>query len=236
MSQLSQCQGKCLATPGLYPSPERPFGPHMASTTHVPALLTHGTRVPDDSSPMIPVSADSVRQGQHSQRHRRANRAHQNCRPRRRSRTPHSSKVGRGKHSTSITNSEADGNNVPIGPTGPPATYGPSGSAESDGDSVPHRSIGPTVPTENGIPAGIAGSSIPARSDDGNVQPGSHRTPETLLAWDNVPSRLTGPDGPLSSTDLAGVLIPAMPVGIPFPVGPQGRQQQSPTGTASHKH
>ena len=31
-----------------------------------------------------------------------------------------------------------------------------------------------------------------------------------------------GPDGPLSSSDLAGVLVPAMPVGIPFPVGPAG--------------
>ena len=31
-----------------------------------------------------------------------------------------------------------------------------------------------------------------------------------------------GPDGPLSSSDLAGVLVPAMPVGRLFPVGPAG--------------
>ena len=31
-----------------------------------------------------------------------------------------------------------------------------------------------------------------------------------------------GPDEPLSSSYLAGVLVPAMPVGIPFPVDPAG--------------
>ena len=41
----------------------------------------------------------------------------------------------------------------------------------------------------------------------------------TLSPSDSV---AVGPDGPLSSSDLAGVLVPAMPVGIPFPVGPAG--------------
>ena len=31
-----------------------------------------------------------------------------------------------------------------------------------------------------------------------------------------------GPDGTLSSSDLAGILFPAVPAGIPFPVGPDG--------------
>ena len=41
--------------------------------------------------------------------------------------------------STSIAKSEADGDNVPIWPTGPPVTYRPSGPAgsESDRDSIP---------------------------------------------------------------------------------------------------
>ena len=37
-----------------------------------------------------------------------------------------------------------------------------------------------------------------------------------------------GPDGMLSSSDLAGILFPAVPAGIPFPVGPVG-----PYGTLS---
>ena len=31
-----------------------------------------------------------------------------------------------------------------------------------------------------------------------------------------------GPDGTLSSSDHAGILFPAVPAGIPFPVGPDG--------------
>ena len=42
--------------------------------------------------------------------------------------------------STSIAEPESDRDNVPYGPTGPPATYGPAGS-EINGHSVPS---GPT--------------------------------------------------------------------------------------------
>ena len=42
----------------------------------------------------------------------------------------------------------------------------------------------------------------------------------TLSPSDSVAVGPGGPDGPLSSSDLAGVLVPAVPAGIPFPVGP----------------
>ena len=41
----------------------------------------------------------------------------------------------------------------------------------------------------------------------------------TLTPSDSVAG---GHDGPLFSSDLAGVLVPAVPAGIPFPVGPAG--------------
>ena len=44
----------------------------------------------------------------------------------------------------------------------------------------------------------------------------------TLSPSDSVAAGPVGPDGPLSSSDLAGVLFPAVPAGIPFPVGPAG--------------
>ena len=44
----------------------------------------------------------------------------------------------------------------------------------------------------------------------------------TLSPSDSVAVGPGGPDGPLSSSDLAGVLVPALPAGIPFPVGPVG--------------
>ena len=40
-----------------------------------------------------------------------------------------------------------------------------------------------------------------------------------------------GPDGTLSSSDLTGVLVPAIPAGMPFPVGPVG--PDGPFGTLS---
>ena len=44
----------------------------------------------------------------------------------------------------------------------------------------------------------------------------------TLSPSDSVAAGPGGTDGPLSSSDWAGVLVPAVPTGIPFPVGPAG--------------
>ena len=43
-----------------------------------------------------------------------------------------------------------------------------------------------------------------------------------LSPSDSVAAGPGGTDGPLSSSDWAGVLVPAVPAGIPFPVGPAG--------------
>ena len=56
---------------------------------------------------------------------------------------------------------------------------------------------------------------------------------DARCCWDAVPSDSdsvdpVGPDGMLSSSDLAGILFPAVPAGIPFPVCPVG-----PVGTLS---
>ena len=44
----------------------------------------------------------------------------------------------------------------------------------------------------------------------------------TLSQSDSVADGPVGPGGTLSSSDLAGVLFPAVPAGMPFPVGPAG--------------
>ena len=44
----------------------------------------------------------------------------------------------------------------------------------------------------------------------------------TLSPYDSVAAGPGGTDGPLSSSDWPRVLVPAVPAGIPFPVGPAG--------------
>ena len=82
--------------------------------------------------------------------------------------------------SNSIAGSKVDEGNVPRWPTGPPVTDWPPGpvGSETDGGHVPHRPTGPT---------GIAGSSTPARSDDGNVPPGSTSISSMKVDEDSVP-------------------------------------------------
>ena len=86
----------------------------------------------------------------------------------------------------SISDVEVDKDNVPRWPTGPSVPYRPSWPAgsESDEDNVPQK------PT--GLPW-IAGSSIPARSDDGDVPPGSTSIAGSKVDEGNVPRWPTGP-------------------------------------------
>ena len=62
----------------------------------------------------------------------------------------------------------------------------------------------------------IAGSSIPARSDDGNIPQGPPVSPTRRSTGDNVPSWPTGPpvtDGPAGSESDGGN-VPHLPTGI----------------------
>ena len=126
--------------------------------------------------------------------------------------------------STSVSDMEVDGDNVPRWPTGPSVPYGPSWPAgsESDEDNVPQK------PT--GLP-GIAGGSIPARSDDGNVPPGSTSIAGSKVDEGNVPRWPTRPPvtdwptGPAGSETDGGNVPhqPTRPTGIAGGSIPRGR-------------
>ena len=73
-------------------------------------------------------------------------------------------------------------------------------------------------------PVGHVGTWSP--SDSASVGPVG-----TLSPSDSVSVGHDGPDGTLSSSDFAGMLFPAVPAGIPFPVGPVG--PVGPDGTLS---
>ena len=82
----------------------------------------------------------------------------------------------------------------------------------------PRLTLTARVPIDS---VGLYGTLSPFNSDS----VGSYGT---LSLSDSVAVGPVGPDGTLSSSDLAGILFPAVPTGIPFPVGPVG-----PYGTSS---
>ena len=112
-----------------------------------------------------------------------------------------------------------------VGPVGPYGTLSPS-----DSDSVgPYVTLSPSDTVAVG-PVGSYGTP-PSPSDSDSVGPYVTLSPSdsdsvglygTLSPSDYVAVGPVGPDGMLSSSDLAGILFPAVPTGIPSPVGSVG--------------
>ena len=99
---------------------------------------------------------------------------------------------------------------VAVGPVGPYGTL-----SLSDSDSVgPYERLSPSD-SESVGPVGPYGTLSPFNSDSAGPC-------RTLSPPDAVTIGPVGPGGTLSSTDLAGILFPAVPAGILFPVGPVG--------------
>ena len=112
----------------------------------------------------------------------------------------------------------------PVGPYGMLSPFdsdsvGPYGMlSPCDSDSVgPYGTLSPS----DSDSVGPYGTLSPCDSD--SVGPYGTLSPSDSVAVGHV-----GPDGMMSSSDLAGILFPAVPTGMPFPVGPVG-----PYGTLS---
>ena len=110
-----------------------------------------------------------------------------------------------------------------VGPVGPYGRLSPSDSvgpvglygtlSPSDSESVgPYGTLSPSDSDSVG-PDGLYGTLSPSDSESVGLY-------GTLSPSDSVGP--VGPDGTLSTSDLTGILIPAIPVGIPFPVDPVG--------------
>ena len=103
-----------------------------------------------------------------------------------------------------------------VSPVGPYGTLSPSDS-DSAGTVGPYGMLSPSE-SDSVVPVDPYGTLSPSDSDSVDpVGPNGMLSPSDSVAVGPV-----GPDGTLFSSDLARILFPAVPAGMPFPVGPVG--------------